>query len=364
MKIFIGLVLTLLIQKATFARPELPSASSKDTTIQVQKTIDSLNDAAFSIYLGSPDTARAIAEKALILAEKSNYKEGIGRSFLNIGYVYWSQSYYPIALFYLNKALAYLPASKPLLIAECYSTTGRTYADLGNYKEANKNLDKSEVFAGKDPDHVAETYSERSYVEMNLKNYPRAIAYAKRALTLNRIAKDDISTAVIYGRLSDIYTRKKEYSKAIAYSDTAYQMSITTHNNRLRANSYVEYALIYSQLHKFDKAIDNAKKGAALSYSIGVVDALTASYRIMISSYEQKNDLKQAMASQNHYNTIRDSLNKFFKAKNTELIQNYFALNARLSNIEDFEHHEQEMKAKVRMQLLIIISLTFSLLVL
>ena len=76
MKIFVGLVLILLIQKATFAHPELPSSSSKDTTIRVQKTIDSLNDAAFNIYLGAPDTARAIAEKALILAEKSNYKEG------------------------------------------------------------------------------------------------------------------------------------------------------------------------------------------------------------------------------------------------------------------------------------------------
>jgi hypothetical protein len=55
MKIFIGLVLTLLIQKAAFAQPELPSSSSKDTSIQVQKTIDSLNVAAFNIYLGSPD---------------------------------------------------------------------------------------------------------------------------------------------------------------------------------------------------------------------------------------------------------------------------------------------------------------------
>ncbi len=364
MKIFVGLVLTLLIQKATFAHPELLSASSKDTTIQVQKTIDSLNDAAFNIYLGSPDSARAIAEKALILAEKLKYKEGIGRSFLNIGYVYWSQSYYSIALFYLNKALVYLPADKPLFIADCYTTTGRTYADLGNYKEANKNLDKSEVFAGNNPDRVAETYSERSYVEMNLKNYPKAIAYAKRSLTLNRIAKDEISSAVIYGRLSDIYTREKEYTKALAYCDTAYQMSIATHNNRLRANSYVEYALIYSQLHNFDKAIEYAKKGAALAYSIGVVDALSASYRTIISSYEQKNDLKQAMASQKQYNTIQDSLNKFSKAKNTELIQNYFALNARLSNIEDFEHRELEIKAKVKMQLLIIISLTFALLVL
>src|SRR3569833_1383624 len=120
MKVFIGLVLALLVQKAVFADSTTSVPSSKDTTYAVQKTVDYLNDVAYGLYLNAPDSARAIAEKALLLAEKSEYKAGVGRSFLNIGHVYWSQSYYAMALVFLNKALIYLHKEKPLLLAACY----------------------------------------------------------------------------------------------------------------------------------------------------------------------------------------------------------------------------------------------------
>ncbi|MGZ3821910.1 MAG: tetratricopeptide repeat protein, partial [Mucilaginibacter sp.] len=363
MRSFVAFVLILLIQEVTFGQGLVAPSSSKSDDIAVNKTIDHLNDVAFDIYLTSPDSARAIAEKALLRSEQCGYSLGIGRSFLNIGYVYWSQSYYPIALFYLNKALMTLPKDQPLLLSDCYNITARTYADLGNYKIALKNLDQSLHFAGNDPGRLAEVHSERAYVYMNLKNYAQAIGEANHALTLNKIANVPGGIAVLYGRLSDIYQRKKEYNAALAYSDTAYRMSIKTHNNRLRANSYVEYALIYNQLRKFDKAILYAKKGAALADSIGVVDALSYSYRIMISSYEEQNDLPQAMAYQKRYNTIRDSLNTFNKTKNTELIQDYFALNARLNEIAANEYNNREIKAKVESQKMIIFSLALSLLI-
>ena len=362
MKIFIGLVLMLVIQKETFAQSTLSPSSSKDTTFAVQKTVDYLNEVAYSLYLNAPDSARAIAEKALLLAEKSEYKAGIGRSFLNIGHVYWSQSYYPIALVYLNKALINLPKDKPLLIADCYEVRGRTYADLGNYKEALDNLAIAEKFAGDNPDALAEVHSERSYTYMLLKNYSRAIEEANHALALNKIAKDKKNTAVLYGRLGSIYIYTKNYKAALANSDTAYQMSLKTQNNRLRSKTLVGYATIYNQQRSYDKAIAYAKKGAALADSIGVMDALSSAYQEMVNSYEQKNDLKQAMAYQKKYIAIRDTLSKFYKAKNSELIQNYFELDNRLDAIADFERNAKEIQAKMKFQRLIIISLSLSLL--
>jgi len=362
MKIFIGLVLMLLIQKETFAQSTLSPSSSNDTTFAVQKTVDYLNEVSYNLYLNAPDSARTIAEKALLLAEKAEYKAGIGRSFLNIGHVYWSQSYYPIALVYLNKALINLPKNQPLLIADCYEVRGRTYADLGNYKEALDNLAIAEKFAGDDPDALAEVHSERSYTYMLLKNYSRAIEEANQALALNKIAKDKKNTAVLYGRLGSIYIYTKNYKAALANSDTAYQMSLKIRNNRLRSKTLIGYATIYNQLHNYDKAIVYAKKGAALADSIGVMDALSSAYQEMVNSYEQKNDLKQAMAYQKKYIAIRDTLSKFYKAKNSELIQNYFELDNRLDAIADFERNAKEIQAKMKFQRMIIISLSLSLL--
>ncbi|HEY9003029.1 MAG TPA: tetratricopeptide repeat-containing sensor histidine kinase [Mucilaginibacter sp.] len=362
MKVFIGLVLTLLIQKAVFADSTAPAPSAKDTTYAVQKTVDYLNDVAFGLYLNAPDSARAIAEKALLLAEKSEYKAGVGRSFLNIGHVYWSQSYYPMALVFLNKALISLPKEKPLLLAECYELRGRTFAELGNYKDALNNLTIAEKFAGTDKDELAEVYSERSYVYMLLTDYARAVSEAKQSLELNKITKDYKNTAVIYGRLGSIFIYTKNYKAALAYSDTAYQMSQKVGNNRLKAKCLVGYATIYNLEHQYDKAIPYAKKGAALADSIGVMDALSTAYQEMVTSYEQKGDLKQAMAYQKKYIAIKDKLSSFYRAKNSQLIQSYFDLDNRLDAIADFERNAKQIKARMQFQRIIIISLSLSLL--
>lgn len=362
MKTFIGLVLLLLVQKATFADSTALVPSSKDSSYTVQKTIDYLNDVAYDEYLTAPDSARAIAEKALLLAEKSGYKEGIGRSFLNIGHVYWSQSYYAMALVFLNKALINLPKEKPLLLADCYELRGRTYAELGNYKDALNNLTIAEKFAGDSKDELAEVHSERSYVYMLLKDYNRAISEANQSLALNKVSQDYKNTAVIYGRLGSIYIYTKNYKAALAYSDTAYQMSQKVGNNRLRAKTLVGYATIYNLQHSYDKAIPYAKRGAALADSIGVMDALSTAYQEMAISYEQKGDLKQSMAYQKKYIAIKDMLSSFYRSKNSQLIQSYFDLDKRLDAIADFERNAKQIKAKMQFQRIIIISLSLSLL--
>jgi len=362
MKVFIGLILALLTQKAVFADSTSSAPSSKDTTYAVQKTVDYLNDVAFGLYLNAPDSARSIAEKALLLSEKSNYKAGIGRSFLNIAHVYWSQSYYPMALVYLNKALISLPKAKPLQLADCYELRGRTYAEIGNYKEALDDLLTAEKFAGNNTDELAEVHSERSYVYMLLKDYNKAIEEANQSLALNKIAKDFKSIAIVYGRLGSISIYIKDYKAALAYSDTAYQMSQKVGNNRLRAKTMIGYATIYNLQHNYIKAVPYAKNGAALADSIGIMDALSTAYQELVTSYEQTGDLKAAMFYQKKYIAIKDSLNGFYRIKNLQLIQSYFDLDRRLGAIAAFEQNAKQIKAKMQFQRIIIISLTLSLL--
>ncbi len=362
MKGFISLILALLIQKAVFADSTTFAQSSKDTTYAVQKTVDYLNDVAYGLYLNAPDSARAVAEKALLLAKKIEYKAGIGRSFMNIGHVYWSQSYYPMALVFLNKALINLPKEKPLLLADCYEMRGRTYAELGNYKDALNNLTIAEKYAGDNKDQLAEVHSERSYVYMLLRDYDRAVGEAKQSLALNKTANNLKNIAVIYGRLGSIYINTKNYKAALAYSDTAYQMSQKVGNNRLKAKTLVGYATIYNLQHNYDKAIPYAKKGAALADSIGVMDALSTAYQEMVTSYEQKGDLKAAMAYQKKYIAIKDKLDLFYRTKNSQLIQSYFDLDNRLDAIANFERNAKQIKSKMQFQRIIIISLSLSLL--
>ena len=361
MRFLVGIILLLLVQKDVFAQPA--QSAPKETKTLEQKTIDNLNDLAFDIYLGSPDSARKVAEKALLLAEHSKYKAGIGRSFLNIGHVYWSQSYYPIALFYLNKALANLPQDQTRLIADCYNVTGRTYAELGNFKAAFNNLAMAGKYAGKDVILQGEMHSELSFIYLLLQNYDQAAIEVKKGLALNGKAKNLKGIAILYGRLGDIYRFEKNYPAALAYSDTAHQMSLKIKNNRLRSKIYITYAMTYIGLRDYNKAIVYAQKGAALADSIGVLDALSSAYHTLNTVYEQQGDLKQAMAYQKAYNDILERQKKFDKVKNTELIQDYFALDSRLDSIQTAERNSQEDKIKMQQQRQIIILLAMSLLI-
>lgn len=328
-----------------------------------QKRIDLLNNRAQQMFLQSPDRARKMAEQALFLSENAKYATGMGQSFLNIANIYWSQSYYPVSLYYLKSALNYLPKTELLLLSDCYNSLGRTYAELKDYEKALYNLDRALRLAGTDKSRVADVYSERAYVYDAMQKYDDAIDAVNVSLMLNRQAKNEGNIAVLYGRLGSIYRDKKEYGAALKYDDTAHRMSLVMHNNRLRAKTLIDYAIINNALQEPDVAIAYAGKGIALADSIGVVDATTSGYRSLIKSYELKKELKQALVYQKKYNDIQDSLNTIDKVKSTQLIQNYFTLSAKINEVAQMEQNDVTNKAKIRSQEALILILTLSLVV-
>lgn len=361
MRRIIGQVLLLLlICSMSYAQNEVSKTTTPDIT-SVKKTVDSLNKAVGQQYMGEPDQSRKMAGKALLLSERIKYNYGLGLAYLNLGHVYWAQSYYPISLFYLNSALNYIPKNNATLLAECYSAIGRTYLELKSYKQAIRSLNLSAKYAGTDVKMMAEFYTEKSLVYIRMKDYARGAATSLQALKLCRAIDDSNNTNIIYTRLSSIQRLQKQYQKSIAYDDTAYSMSYKTNNRRLRAKTLIEYAYNYNALKQFDKAIDYANRGGALADSIGLMDGITSAYKTMMFSFEQKNDLKNALVFQKKYNVALDSLNEADKKRNTQLIQDYFTLNARLNAITGMERKAAEDKAKISFQDAIIITLIISL---
>jgi len=367
-------LITLLIFsfRISYAQTNFPKQLPAKNSVSAQLNIDRLNERAGNVYLNSPDSALKMTEAALLLAEKSDYILGKGRSFLNLGHIYWSLSYYPLSLFYLNSALSYLPRTDTFDLNDCYRAIGRTYADIKNYKAALSNLDTALKFAGTDVGSKAEVYSERSYVHCALKSYSMAINDAIIALRLNRSINYKRNIAILYGRLGAIYSSKKDYTAALAYDDTAYNMSIAMGNKRLQAKTVTEQALINNELGRFDKAIGYARRAIAFAGNSGFADLRTKAYKELVNSFEQKGDLKQALAYQRKYNAIQDSLITDSKLKSIGLIQNYFSLNSRLNNIALIELRDHDNRAKIRSQeeliailfmsvfaLLIILSVTF-----
>ncbi|HZY39906.1 MAG TPA: tetratricopeptide repeat-containing sensor histidine kinase [Mucilaginibacter sp.] len=352
-----------IISVSAFCAQDGPETRQVNAKRETYADVDRLNNIAANIFLQYPDSAHKAAGDALLIAEKLNYPFGKGRSCLNLGSIYWSQSYYPISLFYLKSALTYLPKNKPLYLSEAYRALGRTYADLKNYKVAETYLDSALYFAGNDPGHKAEVYSERAYIDNFLGRYDKAIDEVNQSLELNRIAKSEKHIAVLYGRLASIYLHKKSYANALVFNGVTYEKSIETHNRRLLAYTYLDYALIYNGLHRYEDAVAFAQKSIALADSIGVMDAETRAFNALINTYQLKHQYAKALDYQQRYNDIRDSLGNLAKLKTIKLVQNYYDLNAKINSVTVMEVNDRLNKAKIKSQHVMIRVLLVSLIV-
>jgi signal transduction histidine kinase len=364
MRYLIVILLLFFMHNASYAQGGYYKNAATTPSASIRANIDSLNNIAHSIFLTFPDSAHKIAANALILSEKSNYAFGKGRSFLNLGIIYWSQSYYPISLFYLKSAIANLPKDQRLYLSDAYRALGRSYSDLKEYKQGLSNLDTSMYLAGNDIERLAEVYNERAYVYYHLKNYDKAIELAKYSLKLDRSIKAEKNIAVLYGHLSSVYASKMQYKTALADDDTAFTMSGKVHNRRLRAYVYIDYAVIYNKLGKFAKAINYAGMAIALADSIGVIDAETRAYEALVNSFELKNDLKTALSYQRKYDVVKDSLSILNKMKTVTLVQNYYELNSKMNGVALMRANDKINKARIRSQDSIIATLVLSVIVL
>lgn len=354
----------LLIQKISYAQNLNLYNKTVTSKVLDQSKINRLNKTAFDIYLEFPDSAHKIAANALILSEKSKYAFGKGNSFLNLGIIYWSQSYYPISLFFLQSAIANLPKNKPLYLSDAYAFLGRTYADLKDYKKALSYLDTSMYFAGNNTERISQVYFERGYVYYSQQNYNKELGLIKYSLKLDKSIKDEQNIAILYSYLSNIYFHKKDYKAALAYEDTSFNMSNKVHNRRLRAYIYLDYALINNELGRYNDAIKYAQRGIALSDSIGVIDAETKCYSALIKGFELKNELKRALIYQKKYNSVSDSLNTVAKLNTVKLVQDYYDLNSKINSLALIRLSNKNSQAKIRNQNILIVVLCSSLVIL
>jgi signal transduction histidine kinase len=363
MRIFTLILFISFVHKLSYGQKDLQKSIPANSSGSVYARIDRLNNTAGRIFLSLPDSAHKMAANALIQSEKASYSYGKGRSFLNLGKIYWSQSYYPISLFYLKSAINNLPKKNSLYLSDAYRALGRTYADLKNYKQASADLDSSFYFAGTDMAMIAEVYSERAYIDNELGNYDKAIKEVQYSLKLNKIAKAENHIAVLYSRLGSIYLSKKNYVFSMVFNQRAYEMSLRINNRRLRAYTYVEFAMADNGMGKYADAMASANKGIALADSIGVMDAETKAFYALESTYELQHEYLKAINCQKRFNVIRDSLNNLARLKTITLVQNYYDLNAKMNTVALMSANEKINKAKIRSQHNLIMVLLFSLIV-
>lgn len=322
--------------------------------------INQLINKSVNIYLQLPDSARALAEKSLLLSRQINYNNGIGLSFAAIGYTYWAQSYYAFSLYFLFNAEDYLKRGKRYGdLSMMYRIIARNYSEMEQYYEARAFLKKSEANAmlSHDNDKIALIYNESSLIDLKQKNYQGAWSKGTTALELANKYNDTLLMGIIYSRLGDIVKENGNEADVKPYYDSAYRWSLLANNNRLRSILMTDYANFYLRANNTDKALELANAASLLADSTGNITVKIKAAGIAASCFQAKKDINLALQYQVAYSRLQDSATNEFRKKSFQLFQRFFSLNSKLHDLEIEEHAHLVANQRVRFQHIIIIAL-------
>jgi len=323
-------------------------------------SINRLISKSVNIYLQMPDSARALAERSLLLSRQINYDNGIGLSFAAIGYTYWAQSYYAFSLYFLFNAEDYLKRGKRYGdLSMMYRIIARNYSEMEKYYEAQAFLKRSEAYAmlSHDNGKIALIYNESSLIDLKQKNYREAWRKGTVALELANKYKDTLLTGIIYSRMGDIVKENGNAGDVKPYYDSAYRWSLLSNNNRLRSILLTDYANFYLEANNTDKALDMANAASQLADSIGNITVKVKAAGIIANCFHAKKDAGLELVYQVAYSRLQDSITNEFRKKSFQLFQQFFSLNSKLHDLEVEEHANQVSQQRLRFQHIIILVL-------
>jgi two-component system sensor histidine kinase/response regulator len=281
--------------------------------------IDSLVSAAL-LDMGNSYGLRSNLDSALYYfklghekAKASNYTTGIGRGYVNIGYVLDRLDRKKEAIKYYEEALKIFKGTNNKKgINQCSINLGSMYFDMSEYRIADqyfqqvldnaREIKQDDVGLGNALYALAGSKWKIGEVKKSIALYQESLALREKIGDLNGIALSN------WG-IGQLHMDKKEYEKSLVYYEIALK------NNRAIKNLYQECAVLidmskaYLGLKEYKNAEDCAKlaliRAKESRSKIGISLALE---RLTSVSEAQKN-FEQALSFQKDYIAVKDSLN-------------------------------------------------------
>ena len=266
----------------------------------------------------SADTAADYAQRALSLAEKINFEQGIYDVELYLTASLMISGNYPLALDHAFKFLS-LARKKNDTLNECIANAylGECYYDLGEFNTSlryyRENLRLADLL------HIHEIlfpWSNMAHVYHSLNQPDSAMLYAKKAYEKAQNGNDTLFVSNVLG---DAYVGKGHYDSALYQYNLSIDLSLKNHTQIERVDGYNGIALVYKIKGNPDLAAWYSKKVLAekteKSYPLGLLKAANMLADVYGSQNKPDSTLKYLRIALN----VKDSL---FSREKTMAIQN------------------------------------------
>jgi len=328
------------------------------TAMHDTSRIMALTSIAYEYRNSNPDTCIAIAQKALEMSEKINFKKGIGKAWHNIGVGNFVKGKYPLALEYYQKSLKIREEIGDTRgISASLITIGVIYENQGNYALALEYYQKSLKIAEKLGDkqgisnslnNVGSIYYNQGnfalaleYYQKSLKireeigdkqgisaslnnvgiiyheqgNYPLALEYYPKSLKIKEELGDKRGISDILNNTGLIYSEQGNYPLALEYHQKSLKIREEIGDKQGITYSLKELANVARQQQDYDKSIEYAQRSLQIAQEIRTpLEMLTAS-RILFETYKLKGDYAKALEYHELFKQMNDSLFNVDKSK-------------------------------------------------
>ncbi|WP_062053593.1 adenylate/guanylate cyclase domain-containing protein [Sediminicola sp. YIK13] len=323
----------------------LINSKDNDTT-----AVNHLLDIAALLFMSNPDSAMTYSNKAIVLAEKIDFKGGLGYAYKNLGLAHYYKGEYSDVLIFWKKSLAiFEEIDHKAGISNLLNNLGAVYQTKGDDPKALDYLIKSLKIGQQiqDSSRIGTAYLNIGTVYSNQKNtYPEAfeayleskaifkdikyeegigtacinmaelylknnepnLALSEMNEAIDAFKKSGVNLSISYNLMGLIYEELGDLNKAVKYQVDAILSASETDSKMEKTKAYIDLGNILIQQKKFEQAILNFESGLELTEITGVYRAKKEAYKGLSNVYSGMGDYEKAYEYQKLYSLMVDTL--------------------------------------------------------
>jgi signal transduction histidine kinase len=305
-----------------------------------KKELTILTTRAFGIYLNNPDTAIALAKRALDIALIANDRFYTGHSYYILSKAFWAKTNYRLSTEYGFKALRIFEnTNNKTNWALSQLSLARTLVELGNIAKAGELIQQAKQLGLEAADEkiLAEVYRENSYLLSETNQLDSALVYADKGIKMYEALGDSLNASVLYGRKSRIYFAKRNFELSRKFAFRAILLDTLVGNRRGLGIAYFSAAQNAYAMKDFSSAAKLLQHSIRINREIGNLTWLVRAHELLAKLYMEIKKPDKAAAHLLLASQYKDNLYNSEKNGQIQEMESLYELEAKNNRIKLLE---------------------------
>lgn len=318
-----------------------------------------LNETANEIYAFNPIKGKQFAGRALEIAIRSNFLNGMARSNKILGIITFKQGDLSNALKYYFESLKIYEQNNDLKgMASLYNNIGLLYGSKQENDKAivyhNKSLEIKKKL--KDKAGIAASYNNIGIIYSSIKKLDSSKIYHEMALELRKEINDVSGQGTSYYNLANNFSDLGDKNKSLEYHFKALAIFKTVQDNFNSAFCMNEIAMNYMLVNKIEESKLYADSALRIAKDNGILEAEMEVYKTMYLVFEKTKDPVKELLYYKKFNDLRFKINSESQAAEIGKMETKFEYEGKiqLQKLEQQKKDELQESESQRQNVIIV----------